>query len=243
MPTIAATAPAWASVSLLRGFALHVETEPVALSQNGQRLIAYLALRQRPERRSTVAAALWTDTTGDRAAANLRTALWKLAPLRDRLVRTVGTSMTLAPDVDVDVSRLVRDARGLIDPSSELALDTTDSVAELCADLLPDWDEDWLLFERERLRQFRVHALEALCRRLVAARRFAEAVDAGLSAVVAEPLRESGQRVLIEAHVAEGNLSEARRQFESYRSLLWDEMGLLPTMELWSLVGAQRPDR
>jgi DNA-binding SARP family transcriptional activator len=229
-------------LSLMRGFALHVDAEPVLLAQNAQRLIAFLALRDRPQRRQTVAAALWTDTTEDRAAANLRTALWKLADLRDRLVHTLGQYLRLAPEVEVDVNRLVTRNRVLIEPSSDLTIDMSADVGDLSADLLPDWDEDWILFERERLRQLRVHALEALCRRLVAAGRFAEAVDAGLSAVEFEPLRESAQRVLIEVHLAEGNVSEARRQFERYRNLLWDEMGLLPTMALWSLVGMGSPE-
>jgi hypothetical protein len=30
------------------------------------------------------------------------------------------------------------------------------------ADLLPAWDEDWVLIERERIRQLRTHALNAL---------------------------------------------------------------------------------
>ena len=41
--------------------------------------------------------------------------------------------------------------------------------------------------------------------------------EAAMFAVGIEPLRESAQRVLIEAHLAEGNLVEARRAFVTYR--------------------------
>jgi DNA-binding SARP family transcriptional activator len=60
-------------------------------------------------------------------------------------------------------------------------------------------------------------------------------------AVSAEPLRESAQQVLIEAHLGEGNWVEARRSFEAYRDLLEREFGTEPAPELAALV--RRPGR
>ena len=53
-----------------------------------------------------------------------------------------------------------------------------------------------------------------------------EAIQAGLAAVAAEPLRESARRVLIRAYRAEGNVADAVRQFESFRTVLRDELGV-----------------
>jgi two-component SAPR family response regulator len=75
-------------------------------------------------------------------------------------------------------------------------------------DFLPGWYDDWALMERERIRQRLLHALEAVSRRLARAGDYAGAVEAAMLAISAEPLRESAQRALIEAHVAEGNLAE-----------------------------------
>ncbi len=83
-------------------------------------------------------------------------------------------------------------------------------------DLLPGWYDDWVLLERERLRQRVLHALEALSRHLVAAGRIAEAVEAAMTAVGVEPLRESAQRAPVTAHLAEGNRVEARRCLTTY---------------------------
>ena len=47
----------------------------------------------------------------------------------------------------------------------------------------------------------------------------------GLAAVAIDPLRESAQRVLIEAYLAEGNLSEAHRQLDAYGKLLMGGSG------------------
>lgn len=228
-------------ISLMRGFEIRVDDHMVALPYSAQRVLAFLAIRDRPQLRSTVATSLWTDTTEDRAAANLRSALWKLADLRERLIEAVGGYLGLAPTVEVDLWQLMERARHLIGDEAKVEFDI--STGDLGEDLLPDWDEQWLLFERERLRQLRVHALDALTRRLRERGRFAEAVEAGLSAVAAEPLRESAQRLLIEVHLAEGNFAEARRQFELYREVLWDHLAILPSVELCSLVGVIGPIR
>jgi DNA-binding SARP family transcriptional activator len=103
-------------------------------------------------------------------------------------------------------------------------------------ELLPGWYEEWVLIERERLRQLRIHALEALGERLIATRKFGRAVEAGLAAVAAEPLRESAHRILIRADLAEGNQAEALRHYWMYRRLLWDELGLRPTSQIEGLI-------
>ena len=105
-------------------------------------------------------------------------------------------------------------------------------------DLLPDWYDDWLAFERERFRQLRIHALESLCERLIALERFGEAIETGLAVVTAEPLRESAHRILIRIHLAEGNGAEALGQYRRFRALLHDELGLEPSPEMRTLVAA-----
>src|SRR5690242_21218853 len=47
-------------------------------------------------------------------------------------------------------------------------------------DLLPGWYDDWVLMERERVRQRLLHALEALSGQLAQVGRCAEAVDAAM---------------------------------------------------------------
>ena len=46
----------------------------------------------------------------------------------------------------------------------------SDLGAAALGDLLPDWYDDWLVLERERLRELRVRALERVCERLTAHR-------------------------------------------------------------------------
>ena len=60
--------------------------------------------------------------------------------------------------------------------------------------------------------------IDAIAERLRRAGRCAEAIDAALVAVTADPLRDSSQAALITAHLGEGNLCEARRAYAAYRT-------------------------
>jgi len=81
-----------------------------------------------------------------------------------------------------------------------------------------------------------LHALENLARRLSAVGRHSDAIQAALAAIRLEPLRESAHRTLIEVHLAEGNRSEAHRQFQRCRRLLRDELGVEPSDSMRLLI-------
>jgi DNA-binding SARP family transcriptional activator len=222
-------------LSLLGGFQLRCAGRDVAVARSGQRLLALLALQGRPLERLWVAGTLWLDATEERAGASLRSALWRLPqPGGAAVVEASTTQLRLARDLTVDVQELSARAEGLESPAGHPGPDL-EPVA-LASDLLPDWYEDWVALERERFRQLRLHALEALCARLTAAGKFGAAVQAGLAAVAGEPLRESAHRTLIRAHLAEGNPGEAVRQYHLCRRLLAGELALEPSPAIRALV-------
>ena len=143
--------------------------------------------------------------------------------------------VSLADDLRCDFRESEISARRLL--RGELADLTIENEEWLRGDLLPDWYDDWLLVEKERYRQLRLHALEALCRAYTRHGTYGRAIDAGLAAVAGEPLRESAHRCLIETHIAEGNRCEARRQYETYCTLLWEQIGERPSPETAACVG------
>ncbi len=218
---------------LLGAFDLSVGGESITLPMNGQRVLVFLALHGRSLLRPFVAGSLWLDSPEDRAAGSLRSALWRLNR-RYRFIETNGERLCLAADVAVDVDDAAAQARRLLDPA-ESECPSPDCLL-LSHDLLPDWYDDWVAVERERFRQLRVHALERLCDRLVEANRFGEAIEAGLSAMRSEPLRESAHRALVRAHLAEGNRNEALTQYRRFRALLHDELGLEPSPQMEKLI-------
>jgi DNA-binding SARP family transcriptional activator len=226
-------------VALLDGFVLErpgagAGTAAPDLPRGAQRLIAHLGLCGRPGR-SLIAGQLWPDVPEVHAQGSLRSALWRVQKVTPGLVRVCGDSLSLAEGVQVDVRELTRWAARVSDVRESVD-DLTATDVRLRGDLLPGWYDDWVLLDRERLRQLRMHALETLADRLAAVHRYGEAVEAAYAAVRAEPLRESAHRAVIRVHLAEGNLVEAVRAYEAFRVMLADELGVAPTRQMTELV-------
>jgi DNA-binding SARP family transcriptional activator len=216
---------------LLAGFGLEVGGEEVTLPGSAQRVVAFVALHERPVLRPYVAGTLWLDLPETRAAGNLRSALWRIQQHASALVAADTHMLRLAPCVRVDL----REAEALA--HSELAGSSSENARQsLALDLLPDWYDDWVLLERERFRQLRLRALESQCARLTAAGCLGEALEAGLLALAGEPLRESAHRALVRVHLAEGNAAEALRQFRLCRRLLLEQLGVEPSPRMLELV-------
>lgn len=222
------------NVRLIDGFELRIDGRPTELPPSAQRLIAFISLNDHPVLRPRVAGTLWLDTSDRQALGNLRSVMWRLRRSGIGLIEAVGEQLMLSSDVIVDVRAHIQLARGLA--SGAVVPDGADFEIEHGGELLPDWYDDWVLVERERYRQLRLHALERVCVDLTRDGAFARAVDVGLLAVAEEPLRESAHRALMMAHLAEGNAGEALRQYGVYARAIRDELGVEPSVHMDDLV-------
>jgi DNA-binding SARP family transcriptional activator len=230
-------------LTLIGGFALLRGSEELRIATSGQRLIALLALRDRPVGRLRAAGTLWPDYPTERSLADLRTTLWRVKQSGEQMIAATPSFLALDTHIEVDIRNLVaftcRLNQGGTLPES-VGLDSAE-WADLVGDLLPDWYDDWVQDEREELRQMRLHALESIARRLSSSGRHADAIQAALAAIRLEPLRETAHNTLIEIHLAEGNWSEACRQFQRYRRLLMTELGVAPS-DAMRLLFEKSPD-
>jgi len=211
---------------LIEGFELVIDGSVVSAPLAAQRLVAFLALHPRPLHRNYIAGSLWLDKTDSRATSNLRSALWRTHGFGERLLRSSRTHISLANDVYVDVAEADETARRLL---CRRGGDDDMDAGLLRGELLPDWYDDWVVVERERLRQLSLNALEELSASMLSQGRVALAADAAFSVVALEPLRESAQRALVEAHIAAGNCGAAAQQYVHYRAQLRDALGLDPS--------------
>ena len=143
--------------------------------------------------------------------------------------------LSLAEHVAVDVRDQVSLANQILGGSVEFG---DDDLNLLDGELLPDWYDDWVLLERERLRQLRLHALEALATGLRKLGQYGKATEAAYAALRGDPLRESTHRVLIETYLSEGNRVEAICHYREYAELLERRLALRPGAELQALIGA-----
>ena len=226
-------------IHLIDGTSVAVDGRVLDVPEGGKRLIAYVALQGHRVGRRRVAGVLWPVGSDDRAAGNLRSWLWRLRSAGIDVLDSDKSTVSVAPGTRIDVRELRAWADRLI------ACTPRTGDLEWCppmpaaAELLSGWDDDWVVMERERLRQRVLHALEAQSRQLGRQGRYADAVESALVSVNSEPLRESAQRTLIAAHVAEGNIVEARRALRIYVELLGDELGLNPSVEMVRLLSGQ----
>lgn len=208
----------------------------MATSHAAQRLLALLAVCRRPVRRSIVSASLWPETDDAHAGQNLRSVLHRLCASTELpVVAADRSTLCLTHEVRVDLHDCTDLALRVCDgemhsppgdgagePGRPAPVDLSDLpdhralTAAFREDLLPDWHDEWLHFERERHRQLRMHALEALAGRLRTAR-----------------------RAVIEVHLAEGNVGEALRQYDACRHLLDDGLGIRPSKAPQALVFSQ----
>jgi DNA-binding SARP family transcriptional activator len=226
-----------AQLRLLGGFELETGRLSLDAPPNVQRLLAFLALQDRPVRRTYVSGRLWLVASQEQAFASLRTTLWRLRRVHAPLVEATSTHLALSHTVEVDSRELARSAERFLQRHHSLDEVDIDRLAK-AHELLPDWYEDWVLLERERLSQLRLLALEAACEELVAAGSYREAATAAVAAVATDPLRESARRLLITAYVGAGDQAEAARQFVDFRVRLKRELGLEPSFRMLELARA-----
>jgi DNA-binding SARP family transcriptional activator len=237
-PLALAIDPVTLRLRLLGSFRLEADGVPVVLPSAAQRLVALLCLRGQMTRRRS-SGLLWPETTSGQAMTNLRQVIWRLqSACPVDLVRCVGNEVGLAPTVQPDVHSLLE--RGLAPrdqwPASGPEPEDLTLLGAESSDLLPDWDDEWLTDDRERLRQLRLHVLESWSDRLVEQGHYVMALEAALAALRTNNLRETAHRAVIRVHIAEGNVCEARRAYAACCRALRDELGVDPSLETTTLL-------
>jgi DNA-binding SARP family transcriptional activator len=200
-------------------------------------LLAFVALRRGRVERPYAAGALWPFGDDMRAAGNLRSALWRLRRAGVDVIDADKWSLALAPGTVVDVHQLVGWATRLIDGNARPEDLTLRHLPDDPCHLLSGWYDEWVILERERVRQRVLHGLEALAHLLTEQARYAEAVEAAMRAVADEPLRESAQRALLSVYLAQGNMVEAQGAYTSFARLLRRELGVEPSRLISDLLG------
>jgi DNA-binding SARP family transcriptional activator len=222
-------------LTLIGEFELVVNGRRLIVPRKAERVLAYLAVAERPVVRTRLAGVLWMDWSDQQAAKALRTALWLLRREDPNLITASGDRLQLAPHLQVDAISLCALARRLIHDPDSAALEQLALLID-GRELLPDWDDEWLASERDRYRRLRIEALERAASALLDQRRLGDALVAALAAVQTEPLRESAWRLLVQIHLAQANVAEAIRSYRDYRALLQREFGIEPSSLMESLL-------
>ncbi len=202
-------------------------------------LFAYLVLnRDRHLGRDELSQALWPEQLPRSQDASLRTLLSRLrsAVGSESVLGREQVMLALPERIWIDFEAAVAGVERALE-----ALDRGDAPAAWALaqvplnisgrGLLPGAQADWLEPYRRELEELRLQALEVIGRAglIVGGTQLGSVQRAARALIEAEPYRESGYVLLMEALAADGNGAEGVRVFERLRTLLRDELGTTPS--------------
>jgi len=195
-------------------------------------LLAYLAIHPgRAHARDRLTGLLWPDVGDLQARQSLRQAL---AGLR-RSISNTGALVVDADTVAVDPSRIDVDAprfERLVAEGSQARLEQAAVLYR--GDLLDGFQvksptfEDWLVAERERLRELARQALAKLLGHQTRTGAAEAAIHTARRLLALDPLREDVHRALMRLYIAQGQRGPALREYQSCVGILRRELGVEP---------------
>jgi DNA-binding SARP family transcriptional activator len=189
-------------------------------------LLGYLLVhRGAPQPRQRLAFMLWPDSTEAQARTNLRKVLHTLRralPDAERFLEVTPSNLRWREDAPCRLD-LADFERALADGDLEAA------VGAYGGDLMEGSYDEWVLEERERLRDRCADALERLGREHEQRGALAAAIGCAERLVRLDPLREDGHRALMRLHDARGDRVRAMRAYHGYAAAAQRELGVVPS--------------
>jgi DNA-binding SARP family transcriptional activator len=226
-------------IALLGGFEVSdTSGVPLKLStRKAQGLLAYLASRAGVEcERDVLAGLFWGNRDDDHARNSLRQTLFLLRrvtePMHPQLLNITNHTVAVDPGaVEIDVRAFERWSRAG-DP------DALQQASDLYrGDLLDGFSvseapfEEWLLQERERLREVAVDVLGRLLQWQRGQGRLEGAIRTARRLLILEPWQEPVHRTLMRLLVQAGQPGAALRHYQQCEDTLRRELGVEPEAE------------
>lgn len=224
---------------LFGGLQLFWAEEPITqkFSARARRLLSYLILQRAVSlRRDSLAFTLWPDVGESDSLAMLRRALSELLaalPAEKGVpwLLVTGTEARWNPGAACQID--LADYERLQREGSPSALQS--AAAMYSGDLLPEIDEEWVLTERERLRQTQQELLSKLAMHHRARGEWTAGLAAARRAVQMDPLAEGPQRHVMLLLYESGDRAAALTAYENLKNLLEKELGVTPMPETSAL--------
>src|SRR5262245_13028877 len=213
-------------------------------TRKAQALLAFLAMPAGvPHSRDKLATLLWGDRSLAQARARFRETLFvlrrALASADPPCLVLTGETLALDADaVDVDAGDFARLVKAGDADSLARAVDLYRGEFLEGLAFRGTLFEDWLMTERERLREL---AVEALARLLAEQRRVGaagQALRTALRLVALDPLQESVHRVVMRLYAELGRRGSALQQYQVCVGILQGELGVEPEEETRQLYRA-----
>jgi TolB-like protein/Tfp pilus assembly protein PilF len=224
-------------ILLLGGFQMRKDGQVIDLPGRRERaLLAYLAMPAGESRsRDKLAGMLWSERGDKQARDSLKQAMLRLRKTVDGagpVLLSDREFVSLDPAaVSIDVAQFER----LIGEGTAKAVAQAMSLYR--GELLDGLEvrdpafEEWLLAERQRLRDLAREALTATLARHMADDAHDQAAPVARRLVALDPLREDAHRALMHIYAEQGQTALALKQYQTCRDRLQAELGVKPEAE------------
>lgn len=223
---------------LFGGFQVRAAGRQVHVPGRKERaLLAFLAMPAgRPHSRDRLCALLWGERSDRQAHDSLKQALHRLRasfdPALPLPIRADRAALALDPAaVAIDVQEFEH----LIDEGTPQALERAAAIYR--GDLLDGLDvreavfEEWLLIERQRLRNLERDALTTLLDVYMGSDERRQAGTTARRLLVLDPIEETAHRALMRIFAAQGQTAQALNQYVLCCNALRGELGIGPEAE------------
>jgi DNA-binding SARP family transcriptional activator len=209
-------------VRLLGGFEARLASgAPLSLpTKKAQALLAYLSLHPgQSHPRDKLAALLWGEKSDERARGGLRHALVglrrALADAHPAALRIEGQTLALNPGgVELDVVTFERRVAEGTPEALEHAAELYRGDLLLGFTLKEPLFEEWLVAERERLREMALEALARLLAHQSKAAATERAIRSAMRLLGLDPLQEGAHRTLMGLYARQGRRGAALKQYQ-----------------------------
>ena len=224
---------------------LEIEDESGTLSpllkwNKGVALLSYLVVTGQPQRREQLADLLWDASSTSQSLRNLRTLLSRIRKWLPSLMVTrqqVAYEAESAVAIDYLTLTATLADGSITEINAALPLYRGDLLAGFFLDDAPRFNE-WLLLEREQLRQQVVAAYRQICFAYSEQEAWAKGIDAAQRWLACDEFDEEALRHLLQFLAASGQVEVALQQYETSRQRLGAELMVEPAPETVQL--AQR---
>jgi DNA-binding SARP family transcriptional activator len=214
-------------------------------------LLIYLAFSEVAVERETLAALFWDDVPEENARASLNVAVSQLRKKLPAYIVATRETVSLNRDLPlwIDAEAFARrwrawqEAQGnapyMTKPALRSLLETLALYQGHFLDTLAISAgaafEEWVRFERERLQQMVLRALEEAATAYLHRRQYQRGVTLARRLLQFDPLRESSHQLMMLLLARQGQRNAALAHFEECRLLLNTELGVAPGPDIQAL--------
>jgi predicted ATPase/DNA-binding SARP family transcriptional activator len=228
---------------LFGSLCLYQNNQEIALPEthNARLLLAYFLLHPTQTfPRAVLAGLFWPEEDEARARRKLTQAIWRIQQVLPEFFYKTKTAVSVSPHIQLQVD--VHEFQTLIQPYLHREQPHSSNHAQAIAqlrqalslvrgELLEGYYADWVLLERERLRDKQIQVIEKLINLEKFTGQYEQALEHARHLAQMDPIRETVHQEIMRLYIALGQHEAALQQFDICCHILDSELSISPTNE------------